>query len=136
MDDVVDFCHSMWINTCAFASIYTKMDDSDIEAMVVEAAGIVAASNNKVKISHSMELVGFTTGERQNMTIYQWARRKAQKMSVIEVSKGATVPATLDSSTTASVVSVLTTESTRPPSIKRPPYHLAQGLRQSLSGYK
>ena len=73
-----------------------------------QAAGIVAASDGKVKIVDSMKLVGFSTPERQNMTTYQQVRRRASKLIVVEVPKKP-LPAQVNLSSSASHVSALST---------------------------
>ena len=76
-----------------------------------EAAGIISASNGKVKISMAMKLVGFPTPERQNMTTYQRVRHKAQKLSVVEVNSQGSLPHEVLVAAPASVISTLTTDS-------------------------
>ena len=73
-----------------------------------QAAGIVAASDGKVKIVDSMKLVGFSTPERRNMTTYQQVRRRASKLIVVEVPKKP-LPAQVNLSSSASHVSALST---------------------------
>ena len=84
--------------------------DNECARLVQEAAGVVAAANGKVKISAAMRLVGFSTPERRNMTTYQQVRRKAMKMSVVEVNNEATVPAAVDFLEEITVASTLTAE--------------------------
>ena len=46
------------------------------------ASGIIAAGKGTIKIIHAMKLVGFTTPERKNISVYQRVRRQSQKMVV------------------------------------------------------
>ena len=67
------------------------MSDNDAlrrQSLIEEASGIVAAANGKIKIVQAMKLVGFSTPERKNMTVYQQVRRRSLKVSVVEVRKG------------------------------------------------
>ena len=66
-------------NSCATFFTMSLMDPQ-LEELVEEAAGINAVSKNKVGISKSMELVGFTLQQRSDMKIYQRVRRMAQKL--------------------------------------------------------
>jgi hypothetical protein len=58
-----------------------------LELLVIKAAGIVTGSQNAVGIARVMELVGFTLDERCNMKYYQKVRRKASKLTVVEIWK-------------------------------------------------
>ena len=59
-------------------------NDLAIETMLEQASGIVAASQGKVGVTKAMELVGFKSDQRKNMTFYQRVRRCAAKLSVVE----------------------------------------------------
>jgi hypothetical protein len=65
------------------------MDDEDmLERLVEEAAGIVAAANGKVKISHAMGLVGLKgDDEKHHRTLYQQVRHKSTKVAVAEMGR-------------------------------------------------
>lgn len=47
--------------------------------LVKQASGLIAIGDGKIKISQAMELVGFTTPERQSMKLYQQVRRRSLK---------------------------------------------------------
>jgi hypothetical protein len=56
-----------------------------LEILVIQAAGIIAGSQNTVGIARAMEIVGFSAEERKHMKYYQKVRRKAAKLSVVEI---------------------------------------------------
>ena len=58
--------------------------DAELSELVVQAAGVVSASKNKVGISKAMELVGFKSEERKKMKWYQQVRRLSSKVAVVE----------------------------------------------------
>ena len=64
--------------------------DAELSELVVQAAGVVFASRNKVGISKAMELVGFKAEERKKMKWYQQVRRLSSKVAVVEAT--ATTP--------------------------------------------
>jgi hypothetical protein len=43
-----------------------------------------------------MSLVGFSSDEQRNMTLYQKVMRLSQKLTVVEVGKGTPLPSTVD----------------------------------------
>ena len=59
------------------------------------ASGIVAGSMKMVGITKAMELVGFTAEERKRMTLYQKVRRRAQRLSVVDLSKSTPASTTI-----------------------------------------
>ena len=61
--------------------------EAALQELVVAASGIVAGSMKMVGITKAMELVGFTAEERKRMTLYQKVRRRAQRLSVVDLSK-------------------------------------------------
>jgi hypothetical protein len=85
-------------------------DNEHIKGLVLQASGIVAAAHGKVKIMQAMILVGFTTPERQNMTLYQQVRRKATKVSIVDHGKKATIATIALNCSNGSSVSGLTTD--------------------------
>jgi hypothetical protein len=80
--------------------------------LVEQAAGIVAGSQKKVGIAKAMDLVGFSSEERGMMTLYQKVRRRAQKLSVVEITKGTPLlPGAVNVAPVASATSSLTSGS-------------------------
>jgi hypothetical protein len=86
------------------------MSESDVElkAMVEQAAGVVAASANKVGIKRAMELIGFSEEERGKMTLYQQVRRRSAKLIVVEKNKATPPPSAVNATENASAASDLT----------------------------
>jgi len=66
------------------------------------AGGIISAGKGKIKIIHAMKLVGFSTPERKNMTLYQRVRRRSHQMVV------SIAPRTIKKSSLFEVESTLT----------------------------
>jgi hypothetical protein len=66
-----------------------------LKALILEAAGIVAASHNKVGVTKAMELVGISAEERKEMKLYQQVRRRALKLNVVETKSKKTKATTL-----------------------------------------
>lgn len=64
--------------------------NAELAELVVQAAGVVSASRNKVGISKAMELVGFKEKERKLMKWHQQVRRLSLKVAVVEAT--ATTP--------------------------------------------
>ncbi len=71
---------------------------------ITHASGIIAAGKGKIKITHAMQLVGFTTPERKNITLYQKVRRRSHKMQVVPIA-----PRTIKKSSLFEVESSLST---------------------------
>jgi hypothetical protein len=65
----------------------TIMVDEDVlEGLIVQAAGVVAASCWKVKVHQAMSLVGIAAADtKQHKTIYQQVRRRASKVGIVEL---------------------------------------------------
>ena len=81
----------------AAAFLIMSEDLQKQKMLIEEAAGIVAASHNKVGITQAMGLVGFSEDDRKKMNLYQKVRRRAQKLSVVEKkNKEATPPSQVD----------------------------------------
>jgi len=55
------------------------------DGRINHASGIIAAGKGKIKIAQAMKLVGFTTPERKNITLYQKVRRLSHKMHVVPI---------------------------------------------------
>ena len=55
------------------------------DGRINHASGIIAAGKGKIKITQAMKLVGFTTPERKNITLYQKVRRLSHKMHVVPI---------------------------------------------------
>ena len=64
------------------------MNNEERKMMVEEAAGIVSLTKGKVKIVKAMEIAGFSTPERKNMTLHQQVRRRSQKIDIKFETKG------------------------------------------------
>ena len=85
-------------------------NDPPVETLLEQASGIVAASQGKVGVAKAMELVGFSSGDRKNITLYQKVRRRAGKLSVVE-KKTPPIPAEeVNLRDSASQVSALTSD--------------------------
>jgi hypothetical protein len=97
----------------AEASTNTTERIDKLKVLVIQAAGIVAGSQNTVGISQAMELVGFTVEERKTMKYYQQVRRKSTKLSVIEVGKGTTPLPRVEVQPSVDTVSTLTASTAR-----------------------
>ena len=78
------------------------------QRLVLQAAGIVAGSQNAVGITRAMELVGFSVEERKTMKLYQQVRRKAARLSVVEVRKKSSPVNRIVVPSTGTTVSTLT----------------------------
>jgi hypothetical protein len=82
-----------------------------LEILVIQAAGIIAGSQNTVGITRAMEIVGLSAEEIKHMKYYQKVQRKAAKLSVAEIKKGEPVAGgTIVLPPSASTVSTLTAE--------------------------
>ena len=55
-----------------------------VEELSSRAAGIIAAAKGTIKIRHAMKLVGFSTDEICNMTLYQRVRHQSTRLSVVD----------------------------------------------------
>jgi hypothetical protein len=87
-------------------------ENARVKRLVHEASGILAAANGKVKIMQAMILVGFTTPECKNMTLYQQVRPRSSNIAVVKVGKeNATMVAdTVGTNSLASTISSITRE--------------------------
>ena len=74
------------------ASSNTTEENDQFENLVIAAAGVVTGSRNIIGIRKAMEYVGFSEEQRKSMKLYQRVRRKAQKLTVVEVNKKQTTP--------------------------------------------
>lgn len=79
-------------------------DNPEEDGRINHASGIIAAGKGKIKITQAMKLVGFTTPERKNITLYQKVRRGSHKMQVVPIA-----PRTIKKSSLFEVESALST---------------------------
>ena len=104
----------LWLLSSDLDQHYTarhlNMSGSDPrhKELVVEAAGIVKASNNKVGVAAAMRLVGFTDQEVKQIKLYQQVRRRVTRISVVDVSVDGSPPTSVNVNTVDSQVSPLT----------------------------
>ena len=97
------------------ASTTTTERSCILESLVQKAAGIVAGSQKAVGIARAMELVGFSEEERKTMKYYQKVRRKAARLSVVEIGKKSSTPvaSSIGAEPSVSTVSTLTVSTER-----------------------
>ena len=77
------FCQLRVLNTSAKPFYIMSEETPEEDERIDHAGGIIAAGKGKIKIVHAMKLVGFTTPERKNMTLYQKVRRRSHEMVVL-----------------------------------------------------
>ena len=82
--------------------------ENNTDERVKQAAGIVAASQNKVGISKAMELVGFSQTQRRQMKLYQQVRRKAKTLLVVDKGEAPPLPVAVEAQAPSSEISSLT----------------------------
>ena len=88
--------------TSAKPSYNMSEETPEEDERIDHAGGIISAGKGKIKIVHAMKLVGFSTPERKNMTLYQRARRRSHQMVV------SIAPRTIKKSSLFEVESTLT----------------------------
>ena len=88
----------------------------ELQEQIEKAAGIVTGSQGSIGVAKAMELMGFSAEQRSNMRLYQQVRRRAGKLSVVEVEKEKATPPpaeVLPSASAGSTASSLTEPSSR-----------------------
>ena len=60
-------------------------ENAEEDGRINHASGIIAAAKGKIKITEAMKLVGFSTPERKNITVYQRVRRRSQQLTVVSI---------------------------------------------------
>ena len=88
--------------TSAKPSYNMSEETPEEDERIDHAGGIISAGKGKIQIVHAMKLVGFSTPERKNMTLYQRVRRRSHQMVV------SIAPRTIKKSSLFEVESTLT----------------------------
>lgn len=90
----------------------TSEEDLELAKKVEIAAGIIVGSQNSIGVSRAMEIAGFTSDDKKNITTYQKVRRRAQKLCIVEKKKGTPAAVNVDvGSGGVTTMSSLTTSS-------------------------